>query len=514
MDTEQLLSNNHQIQSLQDCCLQFGILLGLDTAISEEVLISVLIDPGYIYNLTVCKNTPEFLEYLINNPPYKLNETEKKKNQEKLLLDAIAMINKWTHMQKLEAYRVRYNNYLNSHSSQSCKACVKIEVDDFREVYLDHNATTYIRPEINKILNDYYDNDSLGFANPSSNTVQGKYASDLISDARKKIASYLYAQNEEIIFVGCGSAANNLAIKGIAFQYLEKKGHIITSKVEHPSVLKVMEYLETLGFSVTYLDVTPDGMVTSDKVKTTIRDNTILVSIMAVNNEIGTINPISEIGHICKEYNIPFMVDAIQAFGKIPIRPKEMGISLLAFSGHKIYAPKGIGGLYIEKGVNIVPQIHGGEQEFGLHSGTENVGSIIALGLAAELAHAEMALETERLLDIQHFFIDELRKIEPDFIVNGSLKNRIPNNLSIGFHKIDSGALLRSLNAIGISVSTGSACSSGKIGTSHVLKAIGTDVENYGTMRFSFGLNTTKEDLLYLFHYLPKILKKLREHNQ
>ena len=225
-----------------------------------------------------------------------------------------------------------------------CKRMATIKVDDYRDVYLDHNGTTPIRPEVQKTLVRYAGG-NFGFGNPSSSTLQGKKAYDLVYSARKRIADCLSAKPEEIVFTGCGSEANNLAIKGIAFNHLEKYGHIITSRIEHPSVLKTMHYLETIGFDVSYIDVENDGVVSPDSVKKAIRKNTILVSIMTVNNEIGTLNPIVEIGAICGNNGIPFMTDAIQGFGKIPIKPRDMGISLLSISGHKIYAPKGIGGL-------------------------------------------------------------------------------------------------------------------------------------------------------------------------
>lgn len=412
-----------------------------------------------------------------------------------------------------KSYHERFDEYLKAEQlkipdAKPCK-CRDIEADNFREVYLDHNATTNIRPEVQKVLNDYYEG-KYGFANPSSNTLQGNDAFQLIHTARTKIANCLAVEPGEIIFTGCGSEANNLAIKGIAFRYLDKKGHLITTKTEHQSVLKVMEYLETLGFSVTYLDVDRDGLVAPEAVKNAIRKDTILVSTMAVNNEIGTITPLREIGQICKEYRIPFMTDAIQGFGKIPLKPKEMGISLLTFSGHKIYAPKGIGGLYVEQGISLIPQIHGGEQEYGLRSGTENVGAIIALGDAAQIAHDEMEREAQRLYDLRDYFLEELRQIESDFVINGSLEKRVPHNLNIGFGGVDSGELLNSLNRIGISVSVGSACSSRKFKTSHVLAAIGAATEEYAAIRFSFGLKTTMEDLSYLLSGIRRILPKLR----
>ena len=300
------------------------------------------------------------------------------------------------------------------------------------------------------------------------------------------------------------------AIKGIAFKHLADKGNIISSKIEHPSVLQALEYLKDLGFTVTYLDVEKDGRVAAQSVKNNLRSDTILVSIMAVNNEIGAINPISEIGEVCKDAGVPFMVDGIQGIGKIKLLPRKIGISLMTMSGHKIYAPKGVGALYINKDISIVPLIHGGAQEYGLRAGTENIGSIMAFGLAAKLACSEMEKENRRLLELRNYFLEGLRKIELGIIVNGSLEHRTANNLNIGFPGIDSGSLLLSLNQIGIYVSSGSACSAGSTDASYTIKALGVDTDRYGIIRFSFGLPNTREDVEYLFKYLPTILEQLK----
>jgi len=396
------------------------------------------------------------------------------------------------------------------HSSNDlCKPSPTIEVEEYREVYLDHNATTYIREEVQKVLFDYYGG-KLGFGNASSSTHLGKQAYDLLQVARTQVADCLNVKPNEIVFVGGGSQANNLAIKGVAFQHLDQKGHLITTKVEHPSVLQTARFLEEIGFEVTFLDVDREGRVSPQSVKDHIRKDTILVSVMAGNNEIGTTNPVEEIGEICLSAGVPFMVDAIQAFGRMELDPKKMGISLLSISGHKIYGPKGIGALFVDEGLSLTPLLHGGEQEFGLHAGTENVGSIAALGKASRLIFSEMGTENKRLIGLRDFFLSELVKIAPDHVVHGSLKYRLPHNISIGFPNIDSGALLLSLNQIGVYVSSGSACSAGSTEASHVLRAIGADTDRYGTIRFSFGLRTTEEDVAYLLKYLPVILNKLR----
>ncbi|MEH6880870.1 cysteine desulfurase family protein, partial [Priestia megaterium] len=410
----------------------------------------------------------------------------------------------------------KYKNYLfikgNNRTGEKCNSCLDIDPYNFREVYLDHNGTTYLRHEVKKFLKEELINNE-GFENPSSSTAQGKYLTDRIIKAKKQISSNLFAKPEEIIFTSSGSESNNLAIKGIAFSRLNKGGHIITSKTEHKSVLETMKYLETLGFEVTYLDVDNEGRVSPESVEKAINKNTFLVSIMAANNEIGTINPLTEIGYICKENRVPLMVDAVQAFGKISLNPEKMGISLLSFSGHKIYAPKGIGGLYIKKGLSLIPQLHGGGQEYGLRSGTENISSILALAKASELAHDELESENKRLTDLRNFFLKRLTQIEPELIINGSMEDRIANNLNIGFPKVDSGALLKNLNKLGITVSTSSACSSRRNKTSHVLKAIGTDTTNYGSIRFSLGLNTNQENLEYVLQQLFKIIPLLKEND-
>ncbi|MCB0192796.1 MAG: cysteine desulfurase [Anaerolineae bacterium] len=393
-------------------------------------------------------------------------------------------------------------------SADGCKPFVSIEIDKKQQVYLDYNATTPLRPEVVQTLSKYH-TDAVGFGNPSSSTSLGKHAYDLTYKARNQVANCLNVSADEIIFTGGGSEANNLALKGLAFQNLERKGHILTSEIEHPSVLNTLKFLQQIGFVVTYLPVESDGRISPQTVKEQLRSDTILVSIMAANNEIGAINPLAEVGQVCQAAGVPFMVDAVQGFCKIPLRPKSLGISLLSLSGHKIYAPKGIGALFVDKNISLTPLVHGGGQEFGLRAGTENVGAIMALGKAARLAHTEMQQESERLITLRTFFLDGLKKIVPDLIVNGSLEHRLPNNINVGFPDVDSGSLLLSLNQIGVYVSAGSACSAGSRSVSHVIKALGVDTEHYGIIRFSLGLQTTQADLEYVLDYLPEILEQL-----
>ena len=393
-------------------------------------------------------------------------------------------------------------------TDKGCKPMALIEIDNPREVYFDYDATTPVRPEVADALINFF-RDTRSFGNPSSSYGIGGLAYDVIHRARRRIAKCLRVEPKEIFFTGSGTEANNLAIKGIANQH--NGGHIISTNVEHPSVLDTLRVLETQGYEVTFLPCAPDGTITADDVANAIKQDTILVSIIAANNEIGTLYPIADIGAVCQERGIPFHVDGIQAFGKIPLRPKDMGVDMLTLSGHKIYAPKGVGALYLNPDVTLNPQIDGGGQEKGLRSGTENVAGILAMGLAAKLLRREMEEQNAKFDYLRQRFLAKLEDIVPDAIINGTMESRLPQNLSVGFPDVDSGSLLLSFDQIGIYVSAGSACSAGDDKVSHVLEAIGVNSEKYGTIRFSFGRETTKEDVDYLFEHLPKILQSLRE---
>lgn len=392
-----------------------------------------------------------------------------------------------------------------------CKPIAQVQVENPREVYMDYNATTPVRAEIQKVLVDYYKG-SIGHGNPSSSTFLGKKAFQELMKARTSIAKCLSVKPQEIVFTGNGSEANNMAIKGVAQRHIlsKSKGHIITTQIEHPSVLETIQFFGMFNFDVTFLDVDKEGLITAAQVQNALRSDTILVSVMAVNNEIGTVNPIAEIGHICSLAEVPFMVDGIQAFGKMDIKPKEMGISFLSISAHKIYGPKGVGALFIDDRYNLIPLIHGGEQEFHRRAGTENVGQIMAFGRAAELAYREMGSEMDRIRKLRDYFITKLDEHVPGYTINGSMEKRLPTNLNVGFPYVDSGALLISLNQIGVYVSGGSACGAGSKEASPVIKAIGVDTEKFGTIRFSFGLYSSIEDVDYLFTYLPEIIEQLR----
>jgi cysteine desulfurase len=392
-------------------------------------------------------------------------------------------------------------------TSSGCKPMALIEVENPREVYLDHNATTPVRTEIADALSDFFQ-DPRSFGNPSSSYGLASVAYDVIHRARKRVASCLGVTPAEIFFTGSGSEANNLAIKGIAGQHAS--GHIISTNIEHASVLGALDFLAGKGFDITYLPVAPDGTISAADVEAAIRDDTILVSIMAANNEIGTIYPIEEIGAVCRDRGVPFHVDAIQAFGKLRLNPKACGIGMLTMSGHKIGAPKGIGAIYVDKDVTLEPLVHGGGQEHGMRAGTENVAGIMAMGLAARLARKGMTGAAAHYDGLREYFLERLAKVVPEAIVNGTMEHRLPHNLNIGFPGVDSGSMLLSFDQIGVYVSAGSACSAGDDKLSHVLEAIGADRE-YGAIRFSFGPETTTADLDYLFQFLRQILDQLQE---
>jgi len=400
------------------------------------------------------------------------------------------------------------------HAGQKiCKPAVSVHVDDFRQVYLDHAATTPLRDEVAECLRGFYGDPSLD-GNPSSGHRPGKRAYEVVAQARSRVSACLGVSPKTIVFTSGGSEANNLAIKGIAFEHLlktGKKGHIVSTKIEHSSVLACLHFLEALGFPISYVDVNRDGTVPVEAIRRSLRPETLLVATMAVNNETGAMNPILEIGTICQSAAVPLMVDAVQCFGKRPLKPAELQISLMSVSGHKIGAPKGVGALYVREGLTLAPLIHGGEQEHGLRAGTENVANIHAFGMASTLAHEGLEREMTRLADLHAHFLRGLCQADRRCIVNGTQVEKAFHIVNVGFEGIDSGSLLLSLSNIGISVSAGSACTAGKGESSHVLKAMGVNTDKYGTVRFSFGLRTEEKDIDYLFKYLPIVLAQLRK---
>ncbi len=376
-------------------------------------------------------------------------------------------------------------------------------------IYFDNAATTPIRPEVYDAMRPYIES---CYGNPSSVYKLARESKKAIDLARKQVADAINADSGEIFFTGCGSESDNWAIKGVALALKDKGKHIITTNIEHHAILHTCEFLEENGYEVTYIPVDEYGMVSADDIKKAIRPDTILVSVMTANNEIGTIEPIKEIGAVCREKGVYFHTDAVQAVGHIKIDVKEMNIDLLSLSGHKIGAPKGIGALYIRKGVKIKNLIHGGQQEKGKRAGTENVIGIAALGKAIELAVSEMEDTTERLKYLRDKIINGVLKNIEYSRLNGHPEERLPGNVNISFEFIEGESMLLLLDAKGICASSGSACTSGSLDPSHVLLAIGLPHEKaHGSLRISLGYQNTEEEVDKLLEVLPPIVQRLRE---
>ena len=376
-------------------------------------------------------------------------------------------------------------------------------------IYFDNAATTPIRPEVYDAMRPYIES---CYGNPSSVYKIARESKKAIDLARKQVADAINADSGEIFFTGCGSESDNWAIKGVALALKDRGKHIITTCIEHHAILHTCEFLEENGYEVTYIPVDEYGMVSADDIKKAIRPDTILVSVMTANNEIGTIEPIKEIGAVCREKGVYFHTDAVQAVGHIKIDVKEMNIDLLSLSGHKIGAPKGIGALYIRKGVKIKNLIHGGQQEKGKRAGTENVIGIVALGKAIELAVSEMEDTTERLKYLRDKIINGVLKNIEYSRLNGHPEERLPGNVNISFEFIEGESMLLMLDAKGICASSGSACTAGSLDPSHVLLAIGLPHEKaHGSLRISLGYQNTEEEVDKLLEVLPPIVQRLRE---
>ena len=372
--------------------------------------------------------------------------------------------------------------------------------------YFDYNATTPIDGDVYKemipYLTDYY-------GNPSSSYYIGRQTKDKIERIRYEISQYFNMKPEGVYFTSSGSEADNMILKGISVANKDKGKHIITTKIEHSAILNTCEFLEKQGYDITYLDVTPEGVIDIKELENAIREDTILISIMYVNNEIGTIEPIKEIAEIAHKHNILFHTDAVQAIGEIRINVEEMGIDCMSISGHKIYAPKGIGMAYIKPGIKFEPLIHGGMQEFHLRGGTENIANIVALGKAIKILDETIDTNEEKMKELQEYTLKKINSILSgyDYILNGGFENRASNNISISFKDIDGESLLLALDLEGIYLSSGSACHSDLTEPSHVLKAIGVPEEYAnGTLRISFGKYTTKKDIDFL---ISKIKEKI-----
>jgi len=378
-----------------------------------------------------------------------------------------------------------------------------------RRIYLDHSATTPVDPEVAAIMMTYY---TEKYGNPSSVHGFGREAKQALEQARNQVAELIGAASNEITFTSGGTEADNLAILGTA-EALRKKGkHIITSCIEHHAVLETCEYLEKNGFDLTVIPVDEEGIISVDAVSKAIRPDTILITVMHANNEVGSIQPISEIGKLAKEHGIVFHVDAVQSLGKIPINVNEMNVDLLTVSSHKIYGPKGVGALYVRKGVRIVPLVHGGGQEKKRRSGTENTPGIIGFGKACDLAGQRMADDAKQQRKLRDKLINGILE-RIDFVkVNGPIgEKRLPNNANVSIRYVEGESLLLSLDMLGIAASSGSACTSGSLDPSHVLLGMGLIHEiAHGSLRFSLGRQNTEEDIDYVLEQLPKIVERLR----
>ncbi len=378
-----------------------------------------------------------------------------------------------------------------------------------RIYYFDNAATTRVSPEVIDEISKYF---SESYFNPSSIYTPAQKTKEAVEKAREKVARAFNADTKEIYFTSGGSESDNWAIKGIAEAYADKGRHIITTAIEHHAVLHTCEYLETKGYEITYLPVDQDGLISLDDLKKAIRPDTILITVMFANNEIGTIQPIGEIGKIAREHGIIFHTDAVQAAGHVPIDVKELNIDLMSMSGHKLYAPKGVGALYIRKGIKIKNLIHGGQQERGRRATTENVPGIVGLGKAVESACANMQEETERQRRMRDRIIDGiLSKIDHCWL-NGSREKRLPGNINISFEFVEGESILLLLDMYGICGSSGSACTSGSLDPSHVLLAIGLPHEKaHGSLRITLGRFNTEEEADYLIEKLPPIIERLRQ---
>ena len=378
-----------------------------------------------------------------------------------------------------------------------------------RRLYMDYSATTPVKKEVldemMPYLTDY-------FGNASSFHSFGREAKKALDKAREQVASLINAKPSEIYFTAGGTESDNWALQGVAFTHKDKGNHIITSKIEHHGILHTCEYLEkNHGFEITYLDVDSEGKVRLDELEAAIKDTTVLISIMFANNEIGTIQPIAEIGEIAKKHNIIFHTDAVQAAGNIPIDVKDLDVDLISMSSHKIYGPKGIGALYIKTGTKLHTFVHGGAQERRRRAGTENIPSIVGYGKAAEIAKSNMQNHIDNLTSLKAKLIDGILDKIPYTRVNGSIEDRLPGNVNFSFEFIEGEGILLMLDMLGIAASSGSACTSGSLDPSHVLMAIGLPHEiAHGSLRLSIGDFTTEEDIDYIIEKLPAVIERLR----
>jgi cysteine desulfurase len=375
-----------------------------------------------------------------------------------------------------------------------------------RRIYLDHNASTPVHPEVLAAMLPYFGE---LYGNPSSIHGFGRQARDAVEAARETITRFLGVTSEELLFTSGGTESDNLAIKGVAAA--RRTGHIITSQVEHHAVLRTCQALERSGFAVTYLPVDGHGRVDPDEVGRAIRPDTILITIMYANSEVGTVMPVEAIGRLAREHGIPFHVDGVQAFGKIPFDVRALGISLLSSSSHKIYGPKGIGGLYVAKGTRMAAIQHGGDHERRRRAGTENVPAIVGFGHAVSVRARDMAEEAGRVAGLRDRLWEGIQARVPDVRLNGHPTERLPGTLNLSFRGVEAESLILALDLKGIGASAGSACTSGSLEPSYVVTAMGVPTEwALGALRCSLGRSTSEEDVAYILEVLPACVERLR----
>jgi len=376
-----------------------------------------------------------------------------------------------------------------------------------RRVYLDHNASTPVHPEVLAEMLPYFGE---VYGNPSSIHAFGRAARDGMDTARERVAGFFRVSPDEIVFTSGGTESDNFAVKGLA--WARGRGHLITSRIEHHAVLRTCQALEAQGFDVTYLAVDEYGRIDPDDVRKAIRPDTIAITIMHANSEVGTVQPIGAIGRVAREHGVPFHVDAVQTVGKIPVDPDALGIDALSFSAHKIYGPKGVAGLYLRKGTKMVAVQHGGEHERRRRAGTENVAGIVGFGKAVEIRGREMPAEATRLTALRTRLFEGIHERVPEVRLSGHPVERLPGTASLLFRHVESESIVLGLDLKGIGVSAGSACTSGNIEPSHVLVAMGVPVDwAMGAVRCSLGRGTTAEDIEYVIECVEPLIRRLRQ---
>jgi len=383
-----------------------------------------------------------------------------------------------------------------------------IETEQQKRIYMDHAATTRVDPTVVDAMLPYF---TQHFGNASSLHAFGREAYNAMETARSKVAKLIGAEKDEVIFTAGGTESDNMAVKGIAFRNRSKGKHIITTKIEHPAIMETCSYIETVGFRVTYLPVDSSGLTDLSELEKAVTKDTILITIQHANNEIGTIQNIESIGKIAEEKNVRFHTDAVQSVGKIPVDVKKARVDLLSMASHKFHGPKGVGALYIRKGVVLDPLVHGGGQEKGLRSSTENIPGIVGMGKAAEIAGNQLVPDGQRVSAMRDKIICKVLEEIPLSYLNGHPTQRLPNNTSFRFDSVEGESLVLSLDNKGIAASTGSACSSKKLKPSHVLLAIGlNEVQAHGSLRLTLGRENTDEEVGYVIEVLPEVVSKMR----